>query len=256
MFVRAELKQRAKENLHRNLWLCIGVTFIFGLLSSDLFGVEVDTITYEYYFRMGLGTVGQISFDFIYIPITSMYVVIALLTSIAFKMLIVNPIYVGYSRFYIENRYKKSSFETLFTYFNANDYWNVVKVMLLHDLYIALWTLLFIIPGIVKAYEYYAVPFILAENPNMDSIEIFEISKEMTRGHKFDVFVLELSFILWILLSLVTFGLSSLYVNPYMYATKCEAYYFLKQKLFDSGIIQEDIKEEVEYVEPTIDDLH
>ena len=256
MFIRAELKQKAKENLHRNLWLCIGVTFVFGLLSSDLFGLNVDPTTYEYYFRMGLGTSGDISMDFIYIPITSIVASLVLLASLSFKILIVNPIIVGHTRFYIENKYGKSSFEALFAYFNANDYWNVVKVMLLYDIYIILWTLCFIVPGIIKSYEYYFVPYILAENPNMDSDEIFEITKEMTSGHKFDLFVLELSFILWNLLALITLGLSTLYVNPYMLATKCEAYYFFKQELLNNEIIQEEIMEETAHVEPTIDDLH
>ncbi len=256
MFVRAELKQKAKENLHRNLWLCIGVTLIFSLISGDLFGIQVDSTSYEYYFRMGLGTSGDVSMDFIYIPITSMIAIIVLLASLAFKFLIINPIIIGHTRFYIENKHGKSSFETLFTYFNKNDYWNVVKVMLFYEIYLALWTLLFVIPGIVKSYEYFAVPYILAENPNMDKDEVFEITKEMTKGSKFDLFVLDLSFILWILLALITFGLSSLYVNPYILATKCEAYYFFKQELFDSEIIQETVEEETVYVEPTIDDLH
>ena len=245
MFIRSELKRVGKENLHRNLWLCIGVTLVYGLINSNLFSVEVDPVTYEYYFRMGLGTSGNVSFDFINIPITSVYVILGLLATLAFHLLIVNPIIVGHERYYIENKHGKSSFETLFAYFNKNDYWNVVKVMLLFDIYIALWTLCFIIPGIIKSCEYFAVPYILAENPNMDSTEVFEISKQMTYGHKMDLFILDLSFILWILLALVTFGLSSFYVNPYIYATKCEAYYFFKQELFDNNVIQVDIVEGV-----------
>ena len=256
MFVRSELKRIGKENLHRNLWLCIGVTLVFGLINSNLFSVEVDPVTYEYYFRMGLGSTGNISFDFISIPITSMYVILGLLATLAFHIFVVNPIIVGHNRYYIENRFGKSSFETLFEFFNSNDYLNVVKVMLLYDVYIALWTLCLIIPGIIKSFEYFAVPYILAENPNMDSTEVFEISKQMTNGHKMDLFILDLSFILWILLALITFGLSSLYVNPYIFATKCEAYYFFKQELFANDIIQADDEEKIEYVEPTIDDLH
>ena len=81
--------------------------------------------------------------------------------------------------------------------FRSGHYGNIVLTMFLRDLYIVLWTLLFIVPGIVKSYEYMMVPYILAENPGMDQKEVFQISREMMNGQKWNAFVLDLSFIGW-----------------------------------------------------------
>ena len=87
------------------------------------------------------------------------------------------------------------------------------------------------IPGIIKAYEYYMVPYLLAENPNMDAKEALERSKEMMYGNKFETFVLELSFIGWDLLSGMTLGiLDVLYVRPYKQLTYAALYEALKEK--------------------------
>ena len=80
---------------------------------------------------------------------------------------------------------------------------NVVLVMFLKNLFTSLWTLLFVIPGIVKHYEYLMIPYILAENPGMDRKEAFQISKRMMDGQKMETFILDLSFIGWILLSAI-----------------------------------------------------
>ena len=75
------------------------------------------------------------------------------------------------------------------------------------NLFIALWTLLLIVPGIIKSYEYRMVPYILAENPGMNRKEAFAISKRMMTGKKWATFVLDLSFFGWIFLSIFTCGI-------------------------------------------------
>jgi hypothetical protein len=88
-----------------------------------------------------------------------------------------------------------------------------------------LWTLLFIIPGIVKAYEYRMIPYILAENPHMSRKEVFAASKSMMMGNKWKAFVLDLSFLGWHILSVFTVGILELfYVAPYVYATNAALY--------------------------------
>lgn len=254
MFIRSELKQNAKLNIHKNIWLCIGVTLVFTLLTSGLFGAEFNLDTDEAYFRMGLGSNAYFSLDFIHLAIPTTIVAIVSIITLAFGIFIINPLIVGHNRFYLDNRNEESYFETLFFAFNKNDYLNVVKVMLLHDVYIALWTLCFIIPGIIKSYEYQMIPYLLAENPTLDSEEAFNMTKRMTYGAKFDLFVLDLSFILWHLLVSITLGIAALYVNPYITATGVEAYIVLKETEF--GKVDENLNEEVEYIEPTIDDLN
>lgn len=258
MFIRSELKEKAKLNIHKNIWLCIGVTLVFTLLTSGLFGVEYDVETSEAFFRMGLGSSGNISLDFIHFAIPTTVVTAVTLISLAFGFFVINPLIVGHKRFYLENRIENSYFESLFFAFNKNDYLNIVKVMLLKDLYGTLWTLCFIIPGLIKNYEYQMIPYLLAENPTLDSDVAFAMTKEMTNGYKMDLFILDLSFILWELFAVITCGIGQLYVNAYVAATGVEAYIFLKETAYGEEIIDVEANEseEVEYVEPTIDDLH
>lgn len=86
---------------------------------------------------------------------------------------------------------------------------------LLQGLYIFLWTLLFIIPGIIAGYRYAMAPFIMVENPDMTASEAIEASKQMMDGHKLDLFCLDLSFIGWDFLNIFTLGIGSLWLNPY-----------------------------------------
>ena len=109
-------------------------------------------------------------------------------------------------------------------------YVNIVLTMFLRDLFTTLWSLLLVVPGIVKHYEYLMVPYIIAENPAMDYKEAFQISKQMMDGNKWDAFVLDLSFIGWTLLGVCTFGiLLVFYVEPYIYLTRAELYHALKK---------------------------
>ncbi|MGN1343488.1 MAG: DUF975 family protein [Traorella sp.] len=281
MFIREQLKEKAKQNFRKNIWLCIGITFVFTLLTGSLFGLEADIDTQTVFFRVGLGNILQFKLDFIYLKVAGPWLVIISLLTLAYSILISNPLKVGHIRFYIENRNEPSHFETLFFVFGNKGYWNIVKIMLLKDIYIYLWyipslVLMFLgalllnrtiiilagllaipssIQAIKKLYEYYVIPYILAENPMMDSHDAFIITKELTFGYKWNIFVLELSFILWLILAAITFGIASLYTNVYIHATTLEAYYFLKEEGMKKGIIEPDEKEE-EYVESTIDNLY
>lgn len=91
-----------------------------------------------------------------------------------------------------------------------------------------LWTLLLIIPGIIKSYSYSMAFYILADNPELTAREALAKSKTMMEGHKFDLFVLNLSFLGWALLTGITFGLAGIYVIPYMNATTANFYNSIK----------------------------
>ena len=95
-------------------------------------------------------------------------------------------------------------------------YWHKVWGMFLMNLFIALWSLLFIIPGIVKAFSYSMTPFILEEHPELSANEAIDHSRAMMKGHKFDLFWLLLSFIGWGFLCLFTLGIGYLWLTPYM----------------------------------------
>ncbi len=111
-----------------------------------------------------------------------------------------------------------------------NDFWSAFKVSFLVGIFSFLWSLLFVIPGIVKSYSYLFSTYILAENKNKPALECINESKAMTNGHKMELFVLHLSFIGWILLIVATLGIAAIWVSPYMQATFTNAYNMLKPK--------------------------
>ena len=104
------------------------------------------------------------------------------------------------------------------------NYWHKVWGMFLMYLFIALWSLLLIIPGIVKSFSYAMTPYILEENPELSAGEAIDHSRAMMKGHKFDLFWLYLSFIGWAFLCIFTLGIGLLWLVPYM-QTSVSAFY-------------------------------
>ena len=112
-----------------------------------------------------------------------------------------------------------------------DDYWAAVKVTFFVGLFTFLWSLLFIIPGIIKSLSYSMSLYILAENKGKPALECINESKAMTNGYKGELFLLGLSFIGWLLLTAVTFGIAYIWVGPYMQATYINAYQLLKSRV-------------------------
>jgi hypothetical protein len=133
----------------------------------------------------------------------------SILLSIAYGVFVANPLSVGKSRFFLEHRLRRPSVGLVFWPFSSGSYLNVVKATFMQVLIIALWSLLLIVPGIVKSYQYALVPYILAENPGLSWRRALDLSRSMTDGCKFDIFVLQLSFIGWYLLASGAFSARS-----------------------------------------------
>ena len=110
-------------------------------------------------------------------------------------------------------------------------YGKALLLYILTAIYVMLWSLLFFIPGFVKAYSYSMAPYILAENQNMTASEAINESRRIMNGHKMDLFVLELSFIPWLLLCMITFGIAFIYVAPYMDMTRVNFYNKIKNEV-------------------------
>ncbi len=162
---------------------------------------------------------------------------VGLVVGSIYSIFIANPLLVGHNRFYLDSRFAPTDIGRIFSGFTGGNYSNVVKTMFLKSLYEFGWTLLFIIPGIVKGYEYAMVPYILAENPDISSERAFELSKEMMNGRKWDLFVLDLSFFGWSLLaSIVVIG--HIFLNPYINATHAEVYLWLRYDALHNGYAQ------------------
>ena len=109
-----------------------------------------------------------------------------------------------------------------------NNFTNALLLTFLNGLFIVLWSLLLVIPGIIKALSYSMSYFILAENPGMSQADARRASMVMMEGNKWRLFCLELSFIGWAILSGLTAGILSLWVTPYMYTAVAAFYEDLK----------------------------
>lgn len=164
---------------------------------------------------------------------------VVILIVLVAKVFVGNLLKMGGYRFFILNQTAQPGIGTLLDGFRSGHYVNIVLTMFLRDLFTALWSLLLVVPGIVKHYEYLMVPYIIAENPEMDYKEAFQISKQMMDGEKMEAFIMDLSFLGWYLLSAVTCGLLAIfYVNPYVQASFAEMYTFNKQKAYQEGYIR------------------
>lgn len=109
---------------------------------------------------------------------------------------------------------------------------------LLEGLYVFLWMLLFIIPGIIAAYRYAMAPFIMAENEDMTASEAINVSKELMEGHKAELFFLDLSFFGWGLLNVLTMGIGSIALNPYKNAAYTAFYRNLCPKVEPQPVVE------------------
>ncbi len=211
MWTRTDLKEMGKQDFKRDYWLYVLVSVIVSICLGKNFNYKFNEAN-------------------------SFFVTMGSLTTLL-GILLLNPLYVGTRRFFLSNIYKdgKTSLDTLGYAFKKN-YGNVVLTMFLKQLFLILWTCLFVIPGIIKLYSYFMVDYILADNPSIDQSRAFEISKRTMDGEKLNVFVLHLSFIPWYLLTAITAGIAGVfYVFPYVEATQARLYDCLKEKAITNG---------------------
>ncbi len=140
------------------------------------------------------------------------------------SVIVTAPLAIGLNKYFIEfSKQLSPDVEVLFDGYKES-FLSSILLSLLTGLLIFLWMLLFIIPGIIKAYAYAMAPYILAENPTISITEALDESQEMMKGHKMDLFILGLSFIGWGLLGLITFGIAFIWVIPYINAAHAEFY--------------------------------
>lgn len=190
---RAELKAMAKQQIKGKIGILFVITLIIGVLSA-LAGVVLNLIP-------GGGLVATI----IVTPAFSLSLIRVYLDVVAGGTPKAGDAFTGF-----------------------DDFWAAFKVTFLVGLYTFLWSLLFFIPGIIKALSYSMSMYILAENKGKSARECIAESKELTDGHKMELFVLALSFIGWGLLCTITLGIALIWVAPYMLATMANVYKSLK----------------------------
>ena len=141
--------------------------------------------------------------------------IVSFLIKLMYNFLVVYPFEIGCCRFYMNAHYQEPKYRTIIAGFE-NNYLNVILIQFLRRLKIFLWSLLLIVPGVIKSYETFMVPYLLAEDPDIDRRKVFRLSRDMMNGNKLNLFVLNLSFIGWLLLSTLTGGVAYIFlVGPY-----------------------------------------
>lgn len=130
------------------------------------------------------------------------------------QFIIGGAIQLGHAQFLLKQHDgKEVAFSDLFSQFYR--FGQGFAQHFLRSLYIFLWTLLLIVPGIIKAFSYAMTPFIMADHPELSASEAINQSKAMMNGHKTELFVLNLTFIGWAILCALTFNIGNIFLNPY-----------------------------------------
>lgn len=231
---RATLKTRAKQALKGNYWKAFVVSIILALVSGGLeSGVSSGMNSGEQY----NGSTGAVN-EVLVANIIKWSIIIAIITIvfIILRLIIGYAIEVGGRKFFLRSSAGETDMSYLLYGFKNNRYKNILKTMFTRDVYLFLWTLLFLIPGIIKSYSYRMVPYILADNPDIDRKRAIKLSRDMTNGQKGTIFGLDLSFIGWYILGFFALFIGVFFVFPYVNATDAELYLTVREDAIVNGL--------------------
>lgn len=160
---------------------------------------------------------------------SAVYIAVAAIALAIVYFVLGSIIKVGYARFNLELvDGNEPKFESLFQYFR--NWKTTAAAELLQSIYVFLWSLLFLIPGIIASYSYAMTSYILSDHPEMTASEAITKSKEMMSGNRFRLFCLQFSFIGWAILCAFTFGIGNLWLTPYEQAATAAFYREISEK--------------------------
>ncbi|MDD4715149.1 MAG: DUF975 family protein [Oscillospiraceae bacterium] len=237
---RAELKQAAKKSMRGVIPHPMLVTLVYNLIPLAAFAL-VALITsgtagfLNLYHSLDSGDLAQLEAAMDTMITGPAFLVYFLQLLLSLAGLVLNT---GFTWYCLDlARRRPGSFLSLFDAFY--DAGRVILTGILTYIFIFLWSLLFIIPGIIAAYRYRMAFFILLDYPEVSALEAIAMSKEMMRGHKMDLFLLDLSFIGWLLLVPFTCGILGLWVAPYSLASAGNFYAALNRRFTGGGPFQE-----------------
>ena len=207
----SDMRKAARENLRGNWGISVGVTLVAALLGGmamDITGGD----TFRYIINYASNGRGELPalLRTILVPVLSGVGIWGLLT-----FLVGGTVALGHAEFLLRQyRGEPLTFDVLFSQFDR--FGTGFAQSFLRTLYVILWSLLLVIPGIVAAYRYRFAMLNLCENPEIGVMEAINMSKEQTRGFKWQLFVLDLSFIGWNILVGLTLGILDIWVAPYI----------------------------------------
>ena len=209
----SELRAKAWDSLRGNYWNAVLVAFIAAIFGAAIsgYGTSFNLNISQEDLNVWFEEVPAIVIALL-VPIT------AVLSTLSFARFIIGGVVqLGYANYLLKQQDREiGSVKDLFSKFDH--FGQGFLQSFLRGLYIFLWSLLFVIPGIIKVFSYAMTPFIMVDNPNMTAKEAITASKQLMRGHKWELFCLSFSFIGWQLLVVLTAGIGSIFLTPYMEA--------------------------------------
>lgn len=219
-----ELKGRAKGRFKATYWKSVAVAaiyFVFVMGGSSVMSTKSEDIIES-------GNTGGSDAMAVILMLLGIFAV-TLIIGFVIKIIVFNPIGAGIQRFFVKNQKAEADFGEV-VYCFKNNLKNVVLGLFLKDLLITLGLFLFIVPGVVLAYCFRLVPYILTdEEMNCTGTQALKQSMEMMKGHMMNAFLLDLSFLGWDILSFITCGiLQFFYVRPYKMNTDARLYLVIK----------------------------
>lgn len=201
----SDYRRVARENLEGNYWQSVLVAFVAALFGAVLTGGTIFSLNVD---AELLDTLPKIIVRYLMI----MGSISGFLGLVRF--IVGGTVQLGYTQYLLkQHNHAHFDIHDLFSQFDR--FKDGFLQSFLRGLYITLWSLLFIIPGIIKSFSYAMTPFIMAENPDMTAKEAIEASKQMMDGHKGELFMLDLTFIGWEILAALTLNIGYIFLNPY-----------------------------------------
>lgn len=219
MWNRAEIKAKGKESMKRNYWKSVVAALIYLLFFAST-GVSSKSGADEFDMEKFL----QDPDAALILGIVAAAMGVGLLISFVLKLFVFNPLEAGCNRFFLTNQDSDANLGELGHNFK-NNYMSTAIGLFLRDLLVCIGCFLFVVPGIILHYSYRLVPYILSEDASISATEALKRSRAMMKGHKWNVFVFDLSFIGWAILSAITCGIVGVfYVNPYYHNADAALY--------------------------------
>lgn len=182
----------------------------------------------------------------------SFAVILSSIFSLLLTVLVICTFKAGGIRYYLKSRKNNpADFKEVFQNFKDKTFLNIGKISFCKFGFTYLWSLLFVIPGVIKSYEYWAIDYIVATRPDIERQEAFRLSKILMSGHKWELFVLHLSFFGWEILNGFTNGfLGIFYLKPYEQATYVEFFSDIRLEALAKGSITPFDVPDYEYFAP------
>ena len=234
MWNTSEIKERGRAAFKLNYWKCVLVSFILGFVMSGTTSFSTRTTGSSEEMQQAFQEIQESLSSLtpgqqiaVAAGVAGLFTVVFVI-ALAVKIFLYNPLKVGGLAFFKQNvMFPPADLNEISVGFK--NYMHTFVTLFLNDLFLTLWTMLLIVPGIIKSYSYRMVPYILADEPDLSPTDTITRSRQMMDGHKWHAFCYDISFIGWFLLTIITCGIVGLFwYGPYKNSSDAALYLALR----------------------------